>query len=181
MSVHLVRQGCFSAQGDSDAPAGRACGRGFGWRSRGEASRLAPGWAAGVEAFEGVVAVALEAEELVGSSGVKFPVARETRKAARVEIQTHGYEVDLIGARADKLVLASVKSMLGSRGIVAEHVTGTGGDLALRKRDALLNDKELRGEVIRAAARRYPTWRCRRSPASRAAAGCFGRSAACPT
>ncbi|MFL5826734.1 MAG: hypothetical protein ACJ76V_09445, partial [Thermoleophilaceae bacterium] len=40
------------------------------------------------------------------------------------EMQTHGYEVDLVAARADRLVLATVKSFFGSRGVVADHVTG---------------------------------------------------------
>ena len=77
-----------------------------------------------MEAFESFVAVALEAEGLVVSSAVKFPVRLQTRRVDRVEIQTHGYEVDLVGARADRLILATVKSALGSRGVVAEHVTG---------------------------------------------------------
>jgi hypothetical protein len=75
-----------------------------------------------VEAFESFVAVALEAEGFVVSGGVKFRVKLPTRKAAYTEEQTHGYEVDLVGARADRLVLASVKSAFGSRGVVAEHV-----------------------------------------------------------
>jgi hypothetical protein len=52
-----------------------------------------------VEAFESFVALALEAEQLVVSEAIKFPVARQVAKAARREIQTHGYEVDLVGAR----------------------------------------------------------------------------------
>ncbi len=35
-------------------------------------------------------------------------------------VQTHGYEVDLVGARSDRLVLATVQSYLGSRGVVAD-------------------------------------------------------------
>jgi hypothetical protein len=101
-----------------------------------------------VEAFESFVAVALEAEGLVVSSGVKFPVALQTRRAAYPEVQTHGYEVDLVGARADRLVLATVKSALGSRGIVAEHVTGETTNEAARKRYLLLNHPEIRRKVI---------------------------------
>ncbi|MCA1704080.1 MAG: hypothetical protein LC808_12775 [Actinobacteria bacterium] len=44
------------------------------------------------------------------SEAVKFPVSRQTSKISYEEHQTHGFEVDLIGARADKLVLATVKS-----------------------------------------------------------------------
>lgn len=77
-----------------------------------------------MEAFESFVALALEREGFVVSEAVKFPVQLQTRKAAYKEMQTHGYEVDLVAARADRLVLATVKSFFGSRGVVADHVTG---------------------------------------------------------
>ncbi len=80
-----------------------------------------------MESFEQFVAVAMEVEGLIVSEAVKFPVQRRTRKTIHDEVQTHGYEVDLTGARADRLVLATVKSFLGSRGVVADHVMGTGG------------------------------------------------------
>ena len=66
-----------------------------------------------MEAFESFVAVALEAQGLVVSSAVKFPVRLQTRRADHVEVQRHGYEVDLVGARADRLVLATLTSYLG--------------------------------------------------------------------
>ncbi len=69
-----------------------------------------------MEAFEAFVALALEDEGLVVSESVKFPVRLRTRRQDQDEIQTHGYEVDLVGACADRLVLASVKPCLGSRG-----------------------------------------------------------------
>ena len=107
-----------------------------------------------MEAFESFVAVALEAEGLVVSSAVKFPVRLQTRRADRVEIQTHGYEVDLVGARANRLVLATVKSYLGSHGVMAEQVTGeTTSELA--RRFSLLNRPEVRGKVVKAAAKLY--------------------------
>lgn len=108
-----------------------------------------------MEAFESFVALALEAEDLVVSEAVKFAVRLQTRRKDYVEIQTHGYEVDLVGARADRLVLASVKSYLGSHGVVAEHVTGETRDEKARKRYSLLNRREVRGPVIKAAAKRY--------------------------
>jgi hypothetical protein len=37
-------------------------------------------------------------------------------------IPTSGYEVDLVGANAERLVLATVKSFFGRRGIVARDV-----------------------------------------------------------
>jgi hypothetical protein len=108
-----------------------------------------------MESFEQFVAVAMEAEGLIVSEAVKFAVQRQTRKAVRDEVQTHGYEVDLIGARADRLVLATVKSFFGSRGVVADHVTGTGGDQKSRALYMLLNDPLIRSAVVTVAAERY--------------------------
>ena len=108
-----------------------------------------------MESFEQFVAVAMEAEGLIVSEAVKFPVRRQTRKVAHDEVQTHGYEVDLVGARADRLVLATVKSFLGSRGVVAEHVMGTGGNRRFRALYLLLNDPVIRSGVVRSAAERY--------------------------
>ena len=113
-----------------------------------------------MEAFESFVAVALEVDDFVVSQAVKFPVRMQTRRAAYTEVQTHGYEVDLVAAKADQLVLATVKSFFGSRGVAAEHVTGettTGEPVSERKRKryALLNDRVIRRKVVAAAARRY--------------------------
>lgn len=107
-----------------------------------------------MEAFESFVALAMEDEGLVVSSAVKFPVSRRTAKTQHAETQTHGFEVDLVAANATKLVLASVKSFFGSRGVVAEHVDGTaGGDNA--RLYALLNDPVVRSQVIAGACERY--------------------------
>jgi hypothetical protein len=108
-----------------------------------------------VEAFESFVAVALEAEGFVVASATKFPVSQLTRKAAYAETQTHGFEVDLVAARADRLVLASVKSFFGSRGVVASHVDGSTGDDRARKLYRLFNDIAVRDAVIAGAAERY--------------------------
>lgn len=54
-------------------------------------------------------------------------------------MQTDGYEVDLVAARADMLVLATVKSFFGSRGVVSEHVTGDTKVDRFRKLYLLLN------------------------------------------
>jgi hypothetical protein len=107
-----------------------------------------------VEAFESFVALTLEHEDLVVSEAVKFPVRRRTRRTAYEETQTHGFEVDLVGARADRLVLATVKSFLGSRGVTAGHVTGSSGGSGARLY-ALLNDPEVRDAVVRGACKRY--------------------------
>jgi hypothetical protein len=107
-----------------------------------------------VESFEQFCAVALEHEGLVVSEAVKFPVTRQTKKTTP-EIQTHGYEVDLVGARADQLVLATVKSYFGSHGVHSDHVKGVGGSVTQRSRYKLLNDPFIRTEVVKQAAKRY--------------------------
>jgi hypothetical protein len=107
-----------------------------------------------MEAFESFVALAMEDEGLVVSSAVKFPVTRRTAKAQHEETQTHGFEVDLVAANASKVVLASVKSFFGSRGVVAEHVDGTAGGAEARLY-ALLNDPDVRSQVVAGACERY--------------------------
>jgi hypothetical protein len=107
-----------------------------------------------MEAFESFVALAMEDEGLVVSGAVKFPVTRLTRKTSHPETQTHGFEIDLVGANAKKLVLASVKSYFGSRGVVAQHVDGTAGGSKARLY-AVLNDSNVRDQVLEAASNRY--------------------------
>jgi hypothetical protein len=108
-----------------------------------------------MEAFEQFVAIALEADGFVVSEAVKFPVTRKIGKAARTEQATYGYEVDLVGARQDRLVLATVKSFLGSRGVTAEHVIGETTQDNGRQLYVLLHDPEIRSGVVSAAAERY--------------------------
>lgn len=108
-----------------------------------------------MEAFESFVALALEAEKFVVSSAVKFDVRRRTAKVEREEEQTHGYEVDLVAARSDALVLATVKSFFGSGGVRSEDVLGTTTNDKTRKLYLLLNDTTVRDGVVRAAAERY--------------------------
>lgn len=105
-----------------------------------------------MEALEQFVALALETEGLVVSSALKFPVKRRTGKLAYEEWQTHGYEVDLVGARSDRLVLALVKSYFGSRGVAAEHVIGLSGNTHWY---LLLNDPDIRHGVVQGAAERF--------------------------
>jgi hypothetical protein len=106
-----------------------------------------------MEAFEQFVALAMESEGLVVSSALKFNVRRKTRKQAYDEYQTHGFEVDLVGARRDKLVLATVKSFFGSRGVVADHVVGN--DSTYSKWYALLNQADVRDGVVSGAAQKF--------------------------
>lgn len=104
-----------------------------------------------MEAFESFVALALETEKLVVSEALKFPVTQQTTSGK----QTHGYEVDLVGARSDRLVLASVKSFFGSHGVAADHVAGTAKRQAYNKRYALLNNRHVRDTVVTLAAERF--------------------------
>ncbi|MFD4639772.1 hypothetical protein ACFWN2_20825 [Lentzea sp. NPDC058436] len=112
-----------------------------------------------MEAFESFVALTMEADtedgRLVVSEAIKFPVIRQTAKTSRVEIQTHGFEVDLVGARHDRLVLATVKSFFGSRGVVAEHVMGKSETKRFNSLYALINDPVVRDAVIDGASKRY--------------------------
>ncbi|KQS08317.1 hypothetical protein ASG04_14520 [Curtobacterium sp. Leaf183] len=101
------------------------------------------------------MALAMETEGLVVSSALKFPVKRRTRKAAYEEWQTHGFEVDLVGARANRLVLATVKSFFGSRGVVAAHVRGEAVDPRHNALYALMNDSVVRATVVEGAADRF--------------------------
>ena len=112
-----------------------------------------------MEAFESFIALTMEADSedgrLVVSEAIKFPVVRQTAKASRVEIQTHGFEVDLVGARQDRLVLATVKSFFGSRGVVAEHVIGNSQTKRFNSLYALINDPVVRDAVVDEASQRY--------------------------
>ncbi len=105
-----------------------------------------------MEAFEQFVALAMETEGLVVSGALKFPVARRTRKANYEEWQTHGYEVDLVGANSERLVLATVKSFFGSRGVVADHAMGVSGYTSWY---ALLNQPDVRDGVVTAACKKF--------------------------
>ena len=110
-----------------------------------------------MEGFEHVVKVALESEDLIVTSNLKFPVKRQTRKTNHAEFQTHGYEIDLVGARRDRLVLASVKSFFGSRGVGLQGFRGL-ADESKKTRYAghlLFNSEDIRRGVIAKAAELY--------------------------
>lgn len=109
----------------------------------------------GMEAFEQFVALAMEQEGLVVSGALKFPVKVRTTKAAYEEWQTHGFEVDLVGARSDRLVLATVKSFFGSRGVVAEHVRGDSQNKVWNAKYAVINNPRIRDGVVAGAAARF--------------------------
>lgn len=108
-----------------------------------------------MEAFESFVALTLEAEGLVVSEAVKFPVTRLTAKTAHQEVQTHGFEVDLVGASATRLILASVKSFFGSRGVFAAAVKGESPRSSDNRLYAMLNDAVVRQAILDGACSRY--------------------------
>ena len=106
-----------------------------------------------MEAFEQFVALAMESEGLVVSGAIKFPVAIQTKKSSREETQVHGFEVDLVGAREDRLVLATVKSFFGSRGVVSDQVSGESATNSSLY--AILNKPTVRDAIILGASQRY--------------------------
>lgn len=99
-----------------------------------------------MEAFEHVTKVWLETvENCAVTSGVKFPVRLRTKKASRDEFQEHGYEIDLVAARSDRLLLVSVKSLLGSKGLSLKGL----------KEESLFGRKEVLEGVLSGARTRY--------------------------
>jgi hypothetical protein len=92
-----------------------------------------------------------------GTHLVKFFVRRKTRKVAYDEYQEHGYEIDLVAARARRLILAEVKSYLGSQGVSRQGFRGLADETRHTDFDRfkVLNDPELRAEVTALASERY--------------------------
>lgn len=106
-----------------------------------------------MESYESLVALAMRAENLHVSGPIKFKVKRQTKKTSKVEFQTHGYEVDLVGMRKDKLVLATVKSFFGSSGVFYKDVAAINGSSGSGYK--MLNDIELRADIIQEACDLY--------------------------
>jgi hypothetical protein len=110
-----------------------------------------------VEAFEHLVKVYLETQGYIVTSNVKFPVRRKTKKAKYSEYQEHGYEVDIVGGRHDRLLLGSVKSFFGSRGVDRQGFKGL-ADLGKRtvfERYTMFNETEVRDGIMLAASQQY--------------------------
>jgi hypothetical protein len=105
-----------------------------------------------MEAFENFVALALESEGFVVGGPYKFPLTFKTKNKNYDEYQKHGYEVDLIGANQDQLVLASVKSFFGSGGVKFKEVSGQSGNISGYK---MLNNSEVRAGILNAACEKY--------------------------
>ena len=120
-----------------------------------------------MEGFEHVVRLYLERLGFVVATNVKFKLAKKTAKVGRDETQTHGYEIDAIAARADRLLLGEVKSFFGSTGVQRSSFAGlapqpalpSGEWLARQAREfakyRLLNDSEHREKVIGEACSKY--------------------------
>jgi hypothetical protein len=110
-----------------------------------------------VESFEHLVKVALETENLIVAGNLKFYVQRRTRKKNKEEVQRHGYEVDLVGARSDLLVLASVKSFFGSRGVSCQGFKGLADETKKTHYELykLFNEADIRDGVVKEAAKQF--------------------------
>ncbi len=110
-----------------------------------------------MEAFEQVVKVFLEAKGYIVTSNVKFSVRRKTKKVKYDEYQTHGYEVDIVAARHDSLILGSVKSFFGSVGINRQGFRGIADNSRQThfKNYAMFNEPEVREGILREAEKRY--------------------------
>lgn len=125
-------------------------------REVGSLASLAKGLTA-VESFEQVAKVFYEARGYVVTSNVKFPVRKRTRRVAYAEFQEHGYEIDLVGARARSLVLASVKSYFGSTGVHPQDFKGLADETKAThyNRYTLFNEADVRDQVVARAAEQY--------------------------
>jgi hypothetical protein len=110
-----------------------------------------------MEAFEEVVKVFLEQQNYVVTGNVKFPVRKRTKKKSHEEWQTHGYEIDLVAARSNSLILGTVKSFFGSKGVNKQHFQNTADSTKENafKSLAILNDVEVQKQVIVEATKRY--------------------------
>ena len=110
-----------------------------------------------MESFEQVVKVFDEARGYVVTSNVKFAVQKQTKKAAFPEFQKHGYEIGLVGASSGSLLLASVKSYLGSTGVHPQGFKGLADETKTTHFGGykLFNDADIREQVIARAAEQY--------------------------
>lgn len=110
-----------------------------------------------MEAFEHIVKVFLEFQGYVVTTNIKFPVRRKTKKAKYEEYQTHGYEVDIIGAKADSLLLGSVKSFFGSGGVNRQGFKGIADTTKKTYYDQykMFNVPEIYKGILVEASKRY--------------------------
>ena len=113
-----------------------------------------------MESFEHVVKVYLESSGYTVSCGVKFPVRMRTKaktKDGTKHYQKHGYEVDIVAARHGQLLLGSVKSFFGSRGVNRQGFRGI-ADRSRRthfQRYMMFNRLKLRNAILHRASEIY--------------------------
>lgn len=103
-----------------------------------------------MEAFESFVALALESEDYVVGGPYYFRPSAEMR--VRHGLQNSSFEVDLVGARKDRLVLATVKSYLGSGGVKFNEVRGIGRGASGYK---MLNRAEVTETIITESCEKF--------------------------
>lgn len=96
-----------------------------------------------MEAYENMVARAMETEGLLVAGPKKFAFMLPYMKQGKERIATTWIEVDLIGMSADRLILASVKSYFGSGGTDASHFLGEKG-VKKAKGYRMIQDPEIR-------------------------------------
>jgi hypothetical protein len=104
-----------------------------------------------MESFEAVVATALEAENYVVAGPITIKWFSEGHPKKKGE-QPNRLEIDLVAARGDRLVLATVKSFFGSGGVFPKDVMGTGRGASGY---TMINDKKKRAELIELVAAKY--------------------------
>lgn len=110
-----------------------------------------------MEAFEHIVKVFLESKGYIVTTNVKFPVKRRTRKKSRIEYQVHGYEVDIVAAKSNSLLLGSVKSFFGSKGVSKQGFKGIADTSKKTQYDGyiIFNEPGIRQKILKIANERY--------------------------
>ena len=104
-----------------------------------------------MESFEAVVAAALEAENYVVSGPITIKWFSPGQPKVKGQ-QPNRLEIDLVAARGDRLVLATVKSFFGSGGVYPNDVMGKGRGASGY---TMINDKKKRTELIALAAEKF--------------------------
>ncbi len=104
-----------------------------------------------MESFEAVVATALEAENYVVAGPITIKWFSPGHPKNKGE-QPNRLEIDLVAARGDRLVLATIKSFFGSGGVFPKDVMGTGRGASGY---TMINDKKKRAELIELVAAKY--------------------------
>jgi hypothetical protein len=104
-----------------------------------------------MESFEAVVAAALEAESYVVSGPITIKWFSKGEPQVKGQ-QPNRLEIDLVAARGDRLVLATVKSFFGSGGVYPQDVIGKGRGATGY---TMINDVKKRSELIELAAEKF--------------------------